>query len=156
MHKRNHHHDRGNRRLRLGRFARPGRAIRARFPKRIRLWLLIVAVIYAITSSALGQSGEPPADPGGECGWNFLCHLQAFAEWVVCWLIDTIWVVTGPLLETIPEDFSENLSGISYYIGVAETWFPVSYTAGLIAAMLAFLVAMAIVRVICYFVPTIG
>ena len=117
------------------------------------LWLWLIAL--ALAPAAYGQS-EPPADPGTDCGWDFLCHMKEFLKWAVCFLFDLISPIAAALLDFLPEEAIAGIDVAADYVAIVNGWFPLTFGVGLLGTYYAFVALLIVIKVVLIPIPTIG
>jgi hypothetical protein len=66
-------------------------------------------------------------DPG-----YFEAALQAFADWLLCWLVTLLKPELKIVLDAIPKDWLPDFTGVVWWIEVANYWTPLDWVFSLL------------------------
>lgn len=132
-----------------------------RWPARIRpargtVAFAIGCVVLLVFARDARAGGGPPEDPGTDCGWDFLCHLMAFVEWLFCWVVTLVAAAIEAVIAAIPDDWVPALDGLAYWTGLVNEWVALDYAAGILAGYFVFVVALIIIRWLLKIIPGLG
>jgi hypothetical protein len=82
--------------------------------------------------------------------------LQQFWTWLLGTLLTFADNVLGLIVDHLPQDWRIDLSPLVYWLQVANAWFPLDVTVGLLVIYYAFLLIIVLYRVVKSWIPTVS
>jgi hypothetical protein len=124
----------------ISRSSLAGRCLRF-FRRRLFLHLGILGLSLLWFVSARAE--DPPEDDG-----FWLGLLKGFAEWFLCFVLDTTWPVFIHVLELIPTASLESANSILVYLATANTYVAVDQTAICLVLLANYFMIYIVVRTV--------
>jgi hypothetical protein len=133
-----------------------------------RRTVLLAAVVFVLAQQYLWPVVARAADDSGvtSAGWFVWLKgalfaalkdgLQQFWTWLLGTLLTFADTVLGLIVDHLPQDWRIDLTPLVYWLQVANAWFPLDWTLGILALYYGFLLIIVLYRVVKSWIPTVS